>query len=56
VKAGLGWYLVWQKGYADYAKVYASIVIISVFCSSIMTLLFKTRDYVLKWQKGVIKW
>jgi NitT/TauT family transport system permease protein len=56
VRAGLGWYVGMQKGYADYAKVYASLFIISVFCSTIMTLLFKTRDYVLKWQKGVIKW
>jgi NitT/TauT family transport system permease protein len=28
----------------------------SVFFSSIMTLLFAIRDRVLVWQKGVIKW
>ena len=27
-----------------------------VFFSTLMTLLFKVRDRVLKWQKGVIKW
>jgi NitT/TauT family transport system permease protein len=54
--AGLGWYLQWQKGYADFAKVYASLVIMAFFFSSLMTLLFKLRDRVLKWQKGVIKW
>jgi NitT/TauT family transport system permease protein len=56
VKAGLGWYIGMQKGYADYAKVYGSLVIMAVFFSTLMTLLFKVRDRVLKWQKGVIKW
>jgi NitT/TauT family transport system permease protein len=56
VTAGLGWYVQMQKGYADYAKVYGSLIIMSIFFSAIMTLLFKFRDRVLKWQKGVIKW
>jgi len=56
VKAGLGWYIGMQKGYADYAKVYASLIIMAIFFSTLMTLLFKLRDRVLKWQKGVIKW
>jgi len=56
VKAGLGWYIPWRKGYADYAYVWAALVIVAAFCSSLMTLLFKVRDRVLKWQKGVIKW
>jgi NitT/TauT family transport system permease protein len=56
VKAGLGWYLQWQKGYAEYGKVYASLIIMAVFFSTLMTLLFKIRDQVLKWQKGVIRW
>ena len=54
--AGLGWYLTWQQGFVEYANVYASILIMAVFFSTIMTLLFKVRDRVLKWQKGVIKW
>jgi NitT/TauT family transport system permease protein len=56
VKAGLGYYIDWKRGYAEYAKVYASLVIIAVFCSTLMTLLFKVRDRVLKWQKGVLRW
>ena len=56
VKAGLGWYLQWQKGYAEYAKVYASLIIMAVFFSTLMTLLFKIRDRVLKWQRGTIRW
>jgi NitT/TauT family transport system permease protein len=56
VRAGLGWYLKWQQGYVEYAKVYAALVIMAVFFSGLMTLLFKVRDRVLSWQKGVIRW
>ena len=56
VKSGLGWYLSWAQGWAEYGKVYAALVIMSAFFSSIMTALFKARDRVLVWQKGVIKW
>lgn len=56
VKSGLGWYLKWQQGYLEYAKVYAALVIMAAFFSGVMTLLFKLRDRVLGWQKGVIRW
>lgn len=56
VKSGLGWYLKWQQGYLEYAKVYAALIIMSVFFSGLMTILFKLRDWVLGWQKGVIRW
>ncbi len=56
VQAGLGWYLTWQQGYVEFDKVYAAILIMIVFFSTLMTLLFRVRDRVLKWQKGVIKW
>jgi NitT/TauT family transport system permease protein len=56
VRAGLGWYLQWQKGYSEYGKVFASLVIMAVFFSTLMTLLAYVRDYFLQWQKGVVKW
>ena len=56
VSAGLGWYLGMQKAASEYGKVYASLMVMSVFFSSIMTLLFAVRDRVLRWQKGVLKW
>jgi NitT/TauT family transport system permease protein len=56
VKGGLGWYLQKQKGYAEYGNVYAALAIMVVFFSALMTLLFKVRDRVLQWQKGVLKW
>jgi len=56
VRSGLGWYVAWAQGWAEYGKVYAALVIMAAFFSTIMTLLFKVRDRVLVWQKGVIKW
>lgn len=56
VKSGLGWYVSWAQGWAEYGKVYAALIIMAAFFSTIMTLLFKVRDRVLVWQKGTIKW
>lgn len=56
VKSGLGWYVSWAQGWAEYGKVFAALIIMAAFFSSLMTVLFKIRDRVLVWQKGVIKW
>lgn len=55
-KYGLGWYVNWQKDMMAYANVYAGLIVMSLICYCIITLLFKLRDHVLVWQKGVIKW
>jgi sulfonate transport system permease protein len=56
VKAGLGWYLQWAQGWAAYANMYAALIVMSLLCSGAITLLFRTRDHFLIWQKGVVKW
>ena len=56
VKSGLGWYLTWAQGYADYVKMYAALVVMAIVFSSIISLLFAVRDRVLVWQKGTVKW
>src|SRR6478736_3303156 len=56
VKSGLGWYVSRAQGWAEYGKVFAALVIMAAFFSTVMTLLFKLRDRVLVWQKGMIKW
>jgi NitT/TauT family transport system permease protein len=56
VRYGLGWYVSWAQGWAEYGKVFAALIIMAAFFSTIMTVLFKVRDRVLVWQKGVIKW
>lgn len=55
-KYGIGWYVNWQKELLAYANVYAGLIVIAVVCSVLVTLLFRVRDKVLLWQKGVIKW
>lgn len=55
-KSGIGWYLNWQKSMMLYANVYAGLILLAVLCNMIITLLFKFKDRVLGWQKGVIKW
>lgn len=54
--AGLGWYLNWQKSMMLYANVYAGLILMAVVCTIVITLVFKLKDIVLVWQKGVIKW
>jgi NitT/TauT family transport system permease protein len=56
VKNGLGYYVKWQQGYAEYGRVFGALIIMGVFFSGLLTLLFKLRDWVLVWQKGVIQW
>lgn len=55
-KYGIGWYVNWQKEMMAYANVYAGLIIIAFLFYLIITGLFKVRDHVLVWQKGVIKW
>lgn len=55
-KYGIGWYVNWQKEMLSYANVYAGLIVIAVVFSVLITLLFRVRDKVLVWQKGVIKW
>ena len=55
-KYGIGWYVNWEKEMMSYANVYGGLIVIAVVLSLLVTLLFKVRDRVLVWQKGMIKW
>jgi len=56
VKAGLGWYLQWAQGWAAYPNMYAALLVMALMCSGLITLLFRVRDRLLAWQKGMLKW
>jgi NitT/TauT family transport system permease protein len=56
VKSGLGWYLQWAQGWAAYANMYAALIIMALICSGLITLLFRLRDRLLSWQKGLVRW
>jgi sulfonate transport system permease protein len=56
VKAGLGWYLQWAQGWAAYANMYAALLVMALMCTGLITLLFRIRDRLLAWQKGLVQW
>jgi NitT/TauT family transport system permease protein len=56
VKSGLGWYLQWAQGWAAYGNMYAALLVMALMCSTLITLLFRLRDRLLSWQKGIVQW
>lgn len=56
VKAGLGWYLTWAQGWAAYPNMYAALLVMALMCSGLVTLMFRLRDRLLSWQKGLLNW
>lgn len=56
VKSGLGFYMQWAQGWAAYPNMYAALLVMALMCTTLMTLLFKLRDRVLRWQKDGLKW
>ncbi|HZZ77767.1 MAG TPA: ABC transporter permease subunit [Gemmataceae bacterium] len=56
VTAGLGHYLRTQKEAMAYANFYGALLIIAIFCSTLLTILLRVRDRMLRWQIGVLKW
>ncbi len=55
-KYGIGWYISYQKAMMLYSGVYAGLIMIALFCTIIITLLFRVRTRLLVWQKGLVKW
>jgi NitT/TauT family transport system permease protein len=56
VKAGLGWYMQWAQGWAAYANMYVALLVMAGMCTALITLLFRLRDRLLSWQKGLVRW
>lgn len=55
VESGLGWYIVWQKSWALYSKMYAAIILICFIFISVTWLLGLIKKRILRWQEGVIQ-
>ena len=53
---GLGVYMNKAQNFTEYYKMFAALLIMGVFFSSLMTFFFRLRDYILRWQQGLIKW
>jgi len=35
---------------------YGALIVMALLCSGLITLLFRLRDRVLSWQKGLVQW
>ncbi len=56
VNSGLGWYINWKKGWSAYPAMYAAIVVMVIFCGTLLTLELAIRNRVLAWQKDLTRW
>jgi NitT/TauT family transport system permease protein len=35
---------------------YEALLVMAIMCSTLITLLFRLRDHMLAWQKGLVQW
>ncbi|GAC66733.1 ABC transporter permease [Gordonia soli] len=56
VNSGLGWYINWKKGWSAYPAMYAGILVMVLFCGTLMTALLRARAVALRWQKDLVRW
>jgi NitT/TauT family transport system permease protein len=52
VESGLGWYINWQRGWAEFAKMYAAVIIICLTFTVVNMLLTLIKKRVLRWREG----
>lgn len=50
VESGLGWYITWQKSWAEYDKMYGGIIVICIMFLGVNFLLRALENYLLKWK------
>jgi NitT/TauT family transport system permease protein len=55
VESGLGWYITWQKSWAEFSKMYGAIILICLIFIVVNKFLAMIKKHVLKWQEGVIQ-
>lgn len=51
VESGLGWYINWQRGWAEFAKMYAAVIIICLTFTTVNFVLTIVKKQALKWQE-----
>lgn len=55
VESGLGWYITWKKSWAQFANMYAAIILICIIFIVVNCLLELIKKRVLRWQQGIIQ-
>jgi len=51
VESGLGWYIMWQRGWAEFAKMYAAVIIICLTFTVVNMVLNEVRKRVIRWKE-----
>ena len=54
VEAGLGWYINWQRGWADFAAMYGAVVIIAITFLIVNGILTIIKNRALRWKGGTL--
>jgi NitT/TauT family transport system permease protein len=52
VESGLGWYINWQRGWAEFAKMYAAVIIICLTFTGVNVVLNLAKKRALRWQEA----
>lgn len=55
VESGLGWYITWQRGWAEFGKMYAAVLVICLTFTLVNVVLNQAKKRVLRWQEGTIQ-
>jgi NitT/TauT family transport system permease protein len=51
VESGLGWYINWQRGWAEFAKMYAAVIIICLTFTTVNLALTLVKKRMLRWRE-----
>jgi NitT/TauT family transport system permease protein len=51
VESGLGWYINWQRGWAEFAKMYAAVIIICLTFNAVNLVLTLIKKRALRWRE-----
>jgi NitT/TauT family transport system permease protein len=54
VEAGLGWYINWQRSWAEFAKLYGAVIIICITFFTVNAGLTFIKKRALRWKEGSV--
>ncbi|HOQ07632.1 MAG TPA: ABC transporter permease subunit [Clostridiales bacterium] len=54
VESGLGWYINWQRGWAEFAKMYAAVIIICLTFTAVNLVLTLIKKRALRWKEEYV--
>ena len=56
VQSGLGWYIHYAEGWAEFDLIYSTVIIFILVAFVLLTALFKIQKHAMKWSKGAVQW